>query len=986
MEDGFIEAVAEVETGSSLGAQQRLLDVARQVEELVHDEKALEERFEYYDRQGDENIASTDSVPAQGLQPSLQDPKMWMVRTKPGKEKEAILHLMNRFFLKRELEEPMYIFSATAPEHTPGYIYVEAMKAESVRAAVHGVPNVFSFKSTIVPVNQMTDVLRVSADVTEARVGQWVRVKRGNYQGDLGKVVSIDTGGQKLEIKLIPRIDLSEAANEEAAKKKRGRKKTDLGNRPKQRPFSADEMTAENQAVRIDAFDHTTKTQFYLWNDMRFDDQGYMYKMWNVKSLQLQDVQPTLDELQLFHARSLAADSHRTDEEKLVDLAKEVNVGRSMRTNLMKGDTVRVIDGAEKGLTGTVKGVTDKIVTVLLDSGYDGGDQLVEQYEVHRVEKHFNVGDHVKVLAGEHKDETGDVSKVMNGVVWVVHDSSRETFKVLQTDVQKSVSVAKGLLKLGNFSLHDLVRINDARTVGVIVKIEKDQFRVLDQNGEVLAIPEAAMGPKVHQRDPMSFDKQHASVAQGDLLKVVEGPHKGKQGKVIHIYRFYAFLECREVVENSGIINVKTDHCILLGSQARRRRDTNFSALGPNPLMSPGNLKQQMGGALPQVVTRVYSKSKKKDDMIGKSGVITRGPNKAHKGIVRAANDESLTVVLEATRRAVRVKREDFRAEGQVSSAPRYQESSLAGGFGFGWQTPSHTSMQTPMRPQTPGGVMGTPLRGDDDAVWNPMHQTPGHQTQWNTNDDVGMDSNAVMGGSSVDPDSRGWTPSSHSDYGTAYASSTYTQYGAPASSPYDPLTPGLYGSQPTPMSAYTPSAYATPALAPSPYVSAGGASPGMPMNSPYVGGAAGLSTPYSMGGGGANPFSTPRVQTPGHGGLAPQTPSSSNERTSYWHQLNAVVRLQSGEMGIICAVPPDGTSPVTVQIAGTAERRGVLRHLIEPVRPVVSDRTLIVGGENSGLRGEVIAFNGENEALVKRTDTGQMLLVLPALLCKLVE
>lgn len=44
------------------------------------------------------------------------------------------------------------------------------------------------------------------------------------------------------------------------------------------------------------------------------------------------------------------------------------------------------------------------------------------------------------------------------------------------------MSVATGLLKLGNFNLHDLVRVGQmSKNVGVIVKIENEMFRILDQ-------------------------------------------------------------------------------------------------------------------------------------------------------------------------------------------------------------------------------------------------------------------------------------------------------------------------------------------------------------------------------------------------------------------------------------------------------------------------------------------------------------------------
>ena len=995
-----MEAAADTDLGSgSTGAHHRLLKFSKDVEEAGQDEEALEERFAYYNRADADNVVSTEAIPTQGLQPSLMDPKMWMIRTKPGKEKEAILHMMNRFFLKRELGETIHVFSVIAPEHTKGFIFVEADKEPSVRAAIHGIPNVFSSNSTLVPIAQMTSVLRVSNETTDVQVGQWVRMKRSKYVGDLGKVVEIDPSGQRLEIKFIPRIDtaklLEERQKASAAGRKRGRQKVDLANRAKQRPFNADELTAMDEVVRMEEFDPNTQTQFLSWMNDRYDERGYMYKWWNIKGLELQNVRPTLDELQMFHARDGAEDTEMTAEQKMMRLAKQAQSERGSTVSFAKNDVVRVTEGGEEGLTGKVQHVSGNIVTVLLDAG-GGGTQIVEQYESRALEKHFHVGDHIKVLAGVHKGETGLVSNVVDNVVWVVDDSTLQTFHVLKTDVQKSVSVATGQLKLGNYSLHDMVRLQSLRIVGVIVKIDKDQFRILDQNGEMHTVPHPAMGAKVHSRDPVSFDKEHSSVTQGDLLKVVEGPYRGKQGKVIHIYRFYAFLECREVLAHNGIINVKTDHCLLLGNTNRRRRDTNFSALGPNPLMSPGNLKQQMGGAQVDVVTKVYSKSKKKDDIIGKRGTIIKGQNKAHTGTVRNAAGDQLTIVLEATRRSVRVQRDQFRIDGQAAPVQMYDSSASGGGFGggFGWQTPLHQgAMGTPMRPMTPG-VTATPVRGEDDDVWNPLHQTPVHSTQWNLNDDVGMDTSAAGGGSSVDPESRGWTPSSGAgDYNYGASSYSAAQY-TPGGGAYDTRTPGA-GASPYALSTpgaytpgqtgYSPAAQASPygayGMQASPNVAAAGASP-----TPYG------SSPYHPTPGGQNfgPGGTPTHSgyTPAPGTVNPQSPMPGGAgpvalvMPAHWQHLGAVVRLHSDQaLAVVAGLGGGGGEAIDVEVAGTGERRSVPRALMDPVKPEVQDRVVVLAGPHTGQHGELTAVDRTGEALVKLT--GNMTLVAIGFLCK---
>jgi transcription elongation factor SPT5 len=266
IEEGFEEVAAEAgaDAGSGTsGAHHRLMNSIKDFEEAGVNEVALEKRFEYYNAGEDQGVASLVDVPTQGLQPSLLDPKLWMVKTKPGKEREAVIHIMNRFFLKRELGESLNVYSVLAPDHTKGFIFVEADKEPHVRAAIHGIPNVFSFKTTLVPLEQMTSVLRVSNEGVDVTPGMWVRVKRGLYVGDLGMVKSVDPSGTKLEVKLLPRLSLEA---EETAEKGKRKKKVDISKRPPPRPFDPEEVTAKLGPGRVQT-DQGDESVLYFLND-----------------------------------------------------------------------------------------------------------------------------------------------------------------------------------------------------------------------------------------------------------------------------------------------------------------------------------------------------------------------------------------------------------------------------------------------------------------------------------------------------------------------------------------------------------------------------------------------------------------------------------------------------------------------------------------------------------------------------------------------
>jgi transcription elongation factor SPT5 len=59
----------------------------------------------------------------------------------------------------------------------------------------------------MVPIKEMTDVLRVVKEQTGLKVKQWVRLKRGMYKDDIAQVDYVDLAQNQVHLKLLPRID-----------------------------------------------------------------------------------------------------------------------------------------------------------------------------------------------------------------------------------------------------------------------------------------------------------------------------------------------------------------------------------------------------------------------------------------------------------------------------------------------------------------------------------------------------------------------------------------------------------------------------------------------------------------------------------------------------------------------------------------------------------------------------------------------------------
>lgn len=103
--------------------------------------------------------------------------------------------------------------------------------------ACKGLRNIYaSAKITLVPIKEMADVLSVESKSVDLSRDSWVRMKLGIYKGDLAKVlpqhfsykysiqflkclyrvlqvVDVDNVRQRVDVKLIPRIDLQALAS-----------------------------------------------------------------------------------------------------------------------------------------------------------------------------------------------------------------------------------------------------------------------------------------------------------------------------------------------------------------------------------------------------------------------------------------------------------------------------------------------------------------------------------------------------------------------------------------------------------------------------------------------------------------------------------------------------------------------------------------------------------------------------------------------------
>jgi transcription elongation factor SPT5 len=312
---------------------------------------------------------------------------------------------------------PLQILSAFQRDSLPGMIYIEARSAKQVNEACNGLVGIYPSRGVaLVPIEEMASLLQIKKQDLTVTPGSWVRIKRGKYQGDLAQVMDITENGEEVGLKFIPRIDLNPKDDATAEGKKR--KKLGLGGgsatslRPPQRFFNYEEVVKVYGRKSV-----SKRNQVYVFQNDTYKD-GFIEKDFRLTGLQLENVNPTLDEITRF-----TKGQDGTENETSVDLSIIAEASRKAAISVLQpGDHVEVFEGEQSGVQGTVQSVEQDTVTVV-PIGVDFDGQKV-QIPARSVRKRFKPGDHVKVMTGTNADETGLVVSVADNVVTFLSDMS----------------------------------------------------------------------------------------------------------------------------------------------------------------------------------------------------------------------------------------------------------------------------------------------------------------------------------------------------------------------------------------------------------------------------------------------------------------------------------------------------------------------------------------------------------------------------------
>ena len=349
-----------------------LLSLSYQSEHGVFDRRYNEDAAAIA-RFGEGGEEMSDEITQQTLLPGVKDPNLWMVKCLVGMEQQTVLRIMNKCLAYQHTNEPLQIRSVVSPEHLKGYIYIEAFKQTHVKQAIDGISalKIGQYNQQMVPIKEMTDVLRVVKEQTGLRPKQWVRLKRGLFKDDLAQVDYVDMAQNTVHLKLLARVDYSRArgalrtASSDADAKRKKKK------RPVAKLFDPEKIRSIGGEIANDG-------DFLVFEGSRYSRKGYLYKNFPMNAIQAEGVKPTLSELERFEEAPEGIDIDLTSADK-----------DDMAHAFSNGDNVEVSEGELVNLQGKVIAVDGSKITILPKHN-DLKDPL--EFQANELRKFFSQG------------------------------------------------------------------------------------------------------------------------------------------------------------------------------------------------------------------------------------------------------------------------------------------------------------------------------------------------------------------------------------------------------------------------------------------------------------------------------------------------------------------------------------------------------------------------------------------------------------------
>ena len=637
--------------------QHRALDRQRELEASLDAEKQAEIlRERYGKRAASRGYGDMKVVPKRLLLPSVDDPSIWAVRCKEGKEREVVFNIMRRIEERMGTPNALPItaaFERGGPNSVmKGYIYVEARRQTDVLIALDGMLNVYPrTKMMLVEIKDMPDLLRVTKTPT-LEPGAWVRLKKpAKHAGDLAQVLDVTENGLEARVRFIPRLDYGVRDDASSNLTPDGKRKRPgmPAPRPPQRLFS--EAEARKRNPRYLSGNPQTNTWTYMGEEF---ENGFQVKDIKIQWLETKDVNPTLEEVTKF------ASGGEDGTENLDLKALYTSLKDSNNVTYVPGDVIEVYEGEQAGVIGKAISVQGDIVTLRVTEGELAGQTL--EVPNKGLRKRFQLGDHVKVIGGSRfRDEVGMVVNITDDRVTLLSDQTNTEITVFSKDLREASDIG-GQGSLGQYSLLDLVQL-DPTTVGVIVKVDRESMVVLDQNGDTRQVMPSQIANKLpKRRTAVAADRNGSEIRLDDVVREYGGQQR--QGKIIHIYRSYVFLHSNATTENAGVFVTRAGNVMTVaakGGRVNANAGPDLSAMNPALKRNPNGTNNNMPPP---------KQSLGPDRALNQHVSIRRGVYKGMMGIVKDTTETHARVELHSKNKVVTVPKADLIFRDKITGKP----------------------------------------------------------------------------------------------------------------------------------------------------------------------------------------------------------------------------------------------------------------------------------------------------------------------------
>ncbi|KND03208.1 uncharacterized protein SPPG_02265 [Spizellomyces punctatus DAOM BR117] len=709
-EDGFVEAGEEdldaIQKEMIDMRAHRELDRRREEEEMDAEEIAerMKERYGRSELGRGSYRGDLEHIPQSMLMPSVEDPKLWLCQCREGKERDVVFTIMRRAVEREMTGNALQVLSVFCRDSLKGYIYLEARQQAAVQQALEGINNIFISKLRLVPVDEMVDCLTIKkSKEVELRIGGWIRPKKGKYAGDLGQILDIRDNGEMIICKLVPRLD----PVRDNAKLPFGQKRKKAEPRPPPKLFNPADFKGEVRKEK----------NYFVYNNEWFDRSGYLEKNLKLSSLVVENVQPKLEEISQFSGGTI------TEQPDDLEALAALNISR--KEDLQIGQSVELKAGAMAGIWGTVVSIQKNNVGVQPDPKEFPTLPLIS-VTAEELRKRFAAGDHVKVMKGMHKDQTGLIITVKGNIATLLSDSTLKPIDVFTEDLRTAKDIAGGGARTSPYDVGDLVFLsNDA---GVVTKAERDTITVLTQFNQIVRVQPQQIRNKRDSNRAITSDANGQSISAGSSVDIIDPdrPDIKKRATVVHIYRSFVFVKARETVENEGYMVVKSHNVALVGGKQgpNGMYQSPYQNSFPNRGGFGGGFHGRGGG-------RGGRGRGGRDPLVSKTVTISGGEYKGYLGIVKDVMDNMARVELHTSSRVINVPRGQLLVQGEAAGrfGNDYNNNNFNGSYSRydSIATPMHGS-KTPMY-RGDGGY--TPSRFQDGGrtpAWDAGSKTPAYE------------------------------------------------------------------------------------------------------------------------------------------------------------------------------------------------------------------------------------------------------------------